>query len=103
MRGSAGPLPRECPAWVRACHSWLEFGLRPGTLSSRRSPGRESEDAPGLRDVPEPKSPGKGGSRVPRAAARTYQMKSVQWLQKRYLIRAETLRFQLLWQPRSDP
>lgn len=31
MRGSAGPLPRECPAWVRACHSWREFG-RPGTL-----------------------------------------------------------------------
>lgn len=56
MRGKARPLPRECPAWVRACHSGREFRLRPATLSSRRSPVRESADAPGLGDVPEPQS-----------------------------------------------
>lgn len=94
MRGSAWPLPGECPAWVRA-------PVTPGEssdsgralLTSRRGPVRESVDAPGLGGVPEPQSPGPqelslgqrwlpGAPPPPGATARTYQMKSVQWLQK---------------------
>lgn len=57
-RGSPGPLPRECPAWVRACHSGREFALlRAGDSKfSEESSPRRVWTRPGWETSPSPSS-----------------------------------------------